>query len=103
MFSSGDLTQEARATALLRSPHTVALHDFGISEEGSFYYAMELLEGLDLEDLVERFGPQPPARVVEILRQVCDSLAEAHGYGLVHRDIKPSNVSFHDWESIATS
>src|SRR6185437_763770 len=79
--------QEALATARLRSPHTVALHDFGLSEEGSFYYAMELLEGLDLEDLVQRFGPQPPARVVGILRQVCDSLAEAHSYGLIHRDI----------------
>lgn len=84
--------QEARATARLRSPHTVALHDFGVSEDGSFYYAMELLEGLDLEELVGRFGPQPPARVARILRQVCDSLAEAHGYGLIHRDIKPSNV-----------
>ena len=84
--------QEAQATARLRSPHTVALHDFGVSEEGSFYYAMELLEGLDLEDLVERFGPQPPARVVRILRQICDSLSEAHGYGLIHRDIKPSNI-----------
>jgi eukaryotic-like serine/threonine-protein kinase len=84
--------QEALATARLRSPHTVALHDFGLSEEGSFYYAMELLEGLDLEDLVQRFGPQPPARVVGILRQVCDSLAEAHSYGLIHRDIKPSNI-----------
>lgn len=84
--------QEAWATARLRSPHTVALHDFGVSEEGSFYYAMELLDGLDLEDLIERFGPQPPARIAQILRQVCDSLAEAHTYGLVHRDIKPSNV-----------
>jgi tRNA A-37 threonylcarbamoyl transferase component Bud32 len=84
--------QEARATARLRSPHTVALHDFGVSEDGSFYYAMELLEGLDLEGLIERFGPQPSARVIGILRQVCDSLAEAHGYGLIHRDIKPSNV-----------
>ncbi len=84
--------QEARATARLRSPHTVALHDFGVSEDGSFYYAMELLEGLDLEDLIGRFGPQPPARVARILRQVCDSLAEAHGFGLIHRDIKPSNV-----------
>lgn len=84
--------QEARATARLRSPHTVALHDFGISEDGSFYYAMELLEGLDLEELIERFGPQPPARVVAILQQICDSLAEAHGQGLIHRDIKPSNI-----------
>ena len=84
--------QEARATAVLRSPHTVTLHDFGVSEDGSFYYAMELLEGLDLEELIERFGPQSPARVVRILRQVCDSLAEAHAHGLIHRDIKPSNV-----------
>jgi len=84
--------QEARATARLRSPHTVTLHDFGTSDDGSFYYAMELLEGLDVEDLVERFGPQPAARAVHILRGVCDSLAEAHGQGLVHRDIKPSNV-----------
>jgi len=84
--------QEARATARLRSPHTVVLHDFGVSEDGSFYYAMELLQGLDLEDLIERFGPQSPARVAHILRQVCDSLAEAHGRGLIHRDIKPSNV-----------
>jgi eukaryotic-like serine/threonine-protein kinase len=83
---------EARATARLRSPHTVALHDFGVSEDGSFYYAMELLEGLDLEDLVTRFGPLPPARVASILRQVCDSLGEAHGQGLIHRDIKPSNI-----------
>jgi hypothetical protein len=84
--------QEARATARLRSPHTVVLHDFGVSEDGSFYYAMELLEGLDLEDLIKRFGPQSPARVAHILRQVCDSLAEAHGHGLIHRDIKPSNI-----------
>jgi serine/threonine-protein kinase len=84
--------QEAKATAALRSPHTVVLHDFGVAEDGSFYYAMELLEGIDLENLIERFGPQPPARVARILRQVCDSLAEAHNHGLIHRDIKPSNV-----------
>jgi eukaryotic-like serine/threonine-protein kinase len=84
--------QEARATAGLKSPHTVALHDFGVAEDGSFYYAMELLEGLELEHLIERFGPQPPARVVKIMQQVCDSLAEAHSFGLIHRDIKPSNI-----------
>jgi serine/threonine-protein kinase len=70
----------------------VTLHDFGISEDGSFYYAMELLKGLDLEELVERFGPQSPARTAKILRQICDSLAEAHSYGMIHRDVKPSNI-----------
>lgn len=83
---------EAQATARLQSPHTVGLYDFGVSDEGSFYYAMELLEGIEMESMIERFGPQPPARVVSILRQVCDSLAEAHACGLIHRDIKPSNV-----------
>lgn len=84
--------QEARATARLRSPHTVTLHDFGVSEDGSFYYAMELLEGLELETLISRFGPQPASRVICILQQMCDSLGEAHLSGLIHRDIKPSNV-----------
>src|SRR5262249_40160118 len=78
-------SQEARTTASLRSPHTVALYDFGVAEDGGFYYVMELLEGIDLETLVKRFGPLPPARVVHILRQVCESLAEAHLAGLVHR------------------
>ena len=84
--------REARATAALRSPHTVALYDYGVSDDGQFYYAMELLEGLDMESLVGRYGPQPPARVVFLLRQVCKSLAEAHERGLVHRDIKPRNL-----------
>ncbi len=84
--------REARATAALRSPHTVALYDFGVAEDGSFYYVMELLDGVNLERLVRRFGPQPPARVIHLLLQVCDSLAEAHQIGLVHRDIKPTNV-----------
>ena len=84
--------QEARVTAALRSPHTVELYDFGVSDDGGFYYVMELLDGIDLETLVKRFGPQPPGRVIEVLRQVCQSLAEAHRAGLVHRDIKPTNI-----------
>jgi serine/threonine-protein kinase len=84
--------REAQATAALRSPHSVRVYDFGRGADGSFYYVMELLNGLDLEDLVERFGPQPPERTAYILAQVCESLAEAHGVGLVHRDIKPANI-----------
>jgi hypothetical protein len=84
--------REARAIALLESPHTIRLFDFGIDAEARFYYAMELLSGLDLQSLVARHGPQPPARVRHILVQICRSLAEAHAKGLVHRDIKPGNV-----------
>jgi hypothetical protein len=84
--------REAQATAALRSPHTVSIYDYGISGEGVFYYVMELLEGLDLDALVNRFGPQPPGRVVSILRQCCASLEEAHEAGLIHRDVKPSNI-----------
>ena len=83
---------EARTIARLRSPHTVELFDAGVTEDGALYYAMELLDGVDLQDLVERFGPLPPARVVHLLLQACDSLAEAHTFELVHRDIKPSNL-----------
>ena len=84
--------REARVTAGLRSPHTVQLYDFGVSERGSFYYVMELLVGLDLHRIVSRFGPQPAERVIMLLRQACRSLADAHGHGLVHRDIKPANL-----------
>jgi eukaryotic-like serine/threonine-protein kinase len=84
--------QEARSTAALRSPHTVELYDFGVSADGSFYYVMELLDGLDLENLVKLHGPLSPSRVVHILKQACHSLAEAHELGLVHRDIKPTNI-----------
>ncbi len=83
---------EARAIAALTSPHTVSLYDFGVDQNGNFYYAMELLQGLDLEQLVKRFGPQPAARVVHILLQACESLEEAHCAGIVHRDIKPTNL-----------
>ena len=84
--------REAQATAALGSPHTIRLYDFGTTEEGSFYYAMELLDGFDLESLVTRFGPVSPARAVDFLIQACNSLADAHHHGLIHRDIKPSNI-----------
>ena len=84
--------REAQSAASLRSPHTIQLYDFGVTRDGRFYLVMELLEGIDLETLVRRFGPQPPARVVRFLCQACHSLAEAHASGLVHRDIKPANL-----------
>lgn len=84
--------REAQATSGLRSPHTIELYDFGLSDDGTFYYAMELLEGLSLHDLVSTHGPVSPARTAFILGQACESLAEAHHAGLVHRDIKPANI-----------
>jgi serine/threonine-protein kinase len=84
--------REAQAAASLRSPHTIQLYDFGVTADGRFYLVMELLDGIDLESLVRRFGPQPPSRVIHLLRQACHSLAEAHNRGLVHRDIKPANI-----------
>jgi serine/threonine-protein kinase len=84
--------REAAAAAALSSPHTIALYDFGPTGDGSFYYAMELLEGMSLEDMVKKHGALPPERVADFLRQACLSLAEAHQRSLVHRDIKPSNL-----------
>jgi serine/threonine-protein kinase len=84
--------REAEAAAHLRSPHTVELYDFGETEDGTLYFVMELLEGMDLETLIRKEGPLPQERVIHILRQVCESLEEAHANGLVHRDIKPANI-----------
>jgi plasmid stabilization system protein ParE len=84
--------REAQAIARLRSPHTVELFDFGVAADGAFYYVMELLEGLDADTLLRRFGPTPAERAIYLLRQMCHSLSEAESCGLVHRDIKPANV-----------
>jgi len=84
--------REAQVIARLRSPHTVELFDFGIATDGAFYYVMELLDGLDADSLLRRFGPTPPERAIYLLRQVCHSLSEAESCGLVHRDIKPANI-----------
>ena len=84
--------REVQLTSGLTHPNTVAIFDYGRTPEGIFYYAMEYLEGLNLDDLVKRFGRLPEARLVYILRQICGSLAEAHMAGLVHRDVKPANI-----------
>jgi serine/threonine protein kinase len=84
--------REVLLTASLSHPNTVSVYDFGRTPDGVFYYAMEYLEGLSLEQLVAEEGAQPPGRVVHVLRQVLGALAEAHGVGLVHRDVKPDNV-----------
>ncbi len=84
--------REAQTLASMKSRNTIEIFDYGVTEAGVFYYVMQLLDGLDLESLVVRYGPQPPARVIQILIQACSSLAEAHDAGLLHRDIKPPNL-----------
>jgi serine/threonine protein kinase len=84
--------REVHLSAHLNHPNTIQIYDFGRTADNRFFYAMEYLSGLDLERMVERFGPLPASRIVFILRQVVGSLNEAHNKGIVHRDIKPSNI-----------
>jgi serine/threonine-protein kinase len=84
--------KEVQLTALLTHPNTISIYDYGRTPEGTFYYAMELLEGMTLEQLVERYGALPPRRAIHILLQICGALREAHEAGLIHRDVKPANV-----------
>ena len=84
--------REAQATAALRSPHTVELYDFGVTNDQIFYYVMEFLNGIDLATLVKKHGPVPPPRTVHLLQQACESLAEAHHNQFIHRDVKPANI-----------
>ncbi len=84
--------KEVKTTAKLTHWNTIEIYDYGRTDDGTFYYVMELLPGMSLEDLVEKYGPLPPERVVHLLRQVCGALQEAHSVGLIHRDIKPANI-----------
>jgi len=84
--------REAQTLATLRSRHTIELYDYGVTADGSFFFVMELLEGVDLSQLVREYGPQPAARVIRLMCQACQSLAEAHDAGMLHRDIKPANL-----------
>jgi serine/threonine-protein kinase len=84
--------REVRAAARLTHPNTIQIFDYGRAEDGTFYYAMEYLPGISLQELVDEHGPLPPARAVHVRAQLCGALREAHDYGLVHRDVKPGNV-----------
>lgn len=96
--SAGDPTalarfeREVQTTSSLTHPNTIAIYDYGHTDDGTFYYVMEYLPGLSIAELVERYGPMPPGRAIFLLRQACSALAEAHAFGLVHRDLKPANL-----------
>jgi serine/threonine-protein kinase len=85
-------TQEVQSTAKLSHPNTIEIYDYGRTDDGTFYYVMEYLPGMSLQDLIERYGPMPAERVIFLLRQACGALAEAHASGLIHRDLKPANI-----------
>jgi hypothetical protein len=84
--------REVQLTSALTHPNTIAVYDYGRTEDGVFYYAMEYLPGIPLDRLIRDDGPQPATRVVHLVKQICASLAEAHKVGLVHRDVKPANA-----------
>lgn len=84
--------QEVQLTCQLCHPNTISVYDYGVMPDGTFYYVMEYIDGIDLKDLVTTYGAQPEGRVISLLMQICGSLAEAHGHGIIHRDIKPENV-----------
>ena len=84
--------REVKTTASLTHPHTIEIYDYGHTDDGTFYYVMEYLPGLGLDQLLAEYGPLPPGRVIYLLRQACSALAEAHAAGLIHRDLKPGNL-----------
>lgn len=98
--------REIQLSVRLSHPNSITIFDCGRTPEDEFYYVMELLEGVDLQDCVERFGPMPAERAVFVSRQLCDALGEAHSLGIIHRDIKPSNIfitrlgDLHDWVKV---
>jgi serine/threonine-protein kinase len=84
--------REVQTIAQLSHWNSVDIYDYGRTDDGTFYYVMEYLPGLNLQQLVDQYGPLPPERAIYLLRQTCDALSEAHQLGLVHRDIKPANL-----------
>ena len=85
--------REVRAMASLNHWNTVQIFDYGITDDGTLYYVMEYLRGLNLQEMIQQTGPLPPGRLVHFLRQICNALQEAHAIHLIHRDIKPSKYS----------